>query len=271
MIDFYQKLAELIKEDIPCATAVITRATGSIPNEVGAMLIADGEGKLITGTVGGGEIERRTLIECKEAISEAKHRFFNYHLSDKEAGGIGMLCGGNADIYVHVHGQKPQLLLLGAGHVNIELARFAHQFGWSVTVVDDREEWCNKEHFPHAKRIIAEVEDVGDQINWSDQSTYVVIATRDHDDRGLRLVVDKAIHYVGMVASKRKVIIMVRKLAEEGIDVKALVEKLRSPIGLDVGGRGPADVALSIIAQLQAIRHGKSGASLALSAEKILA
>jgi xanthine dehydrogenase accessory factor len=268
-IEITRKLLELLEGDTPCATAVITRAGGSIPNEVGAALLCGAGGELVCGTVGGGEIERRTLEQCAEALTEGKHRTFRYQLTDEEAGGIGMMCGGNADIFVQVHNPRPQLLLFGAGHVNIELARFAARFDWSVTVVDDRPEWCSEQNYPHARRIALPLEEAVDELSFSARSTYVVIATRDHDDRGLRLLVERPCAYVGMVASKRKVITLVRKLADEGLDVDQLVSRLRSPVGLALGGRGPADVALSIIAELQAIRHGVQAEAMTLPADRL--
>ncbi len=270
-IDITRKLLELLEHDTPCASAVITRAGGSIPNEIGATLLCGAGGQLIAGTVGGGEIERRTLDQCAEALAEGKHRTFRYQLTDEEAGGIGMMCGGNADIFVQVHRPRPQLVLFGGGHVNIELARFASRFDWAVTVVDDRLEWCNEEHFPNARRIVAPLEEAVEQIVFSERSSYVVIATRDHDDRGLRLLIDRPCAYVGMVASKRKVIRLMRTLAEEGLPTEGLLAKLRSPVGLSLGGRGPADVALSIIAELQAIRHGMQGEAMTLSTDRLRA
>lgn len=268
-IDITRKLLELLERDIPCASAVIIRAGGSIPNEVGATLLCGAGGEIYAGTVGGGEIERRTIEQCREALAEGKHRTFDYALTDEEAGGIGMMCGGNADIFVQVHKPRPQLVLFGAGHVNIELARFAGRFDWAVTVVDDRPEWCSAENYPDARRIVAPLEEAVEQLTFSERSTYVVIATRDHDDRGLRVLVERPCAYVGMVASKRKVITLIRKLADEGLDTEGLLSKLRSPVGLALGGRGPADVALSIIAELQAIRHGMRGEAMTLPEERL--
>ncbi|MCK5797311.1 MAG: XdhC family protein [Deltaproteobacteria bacterium] len=264
-IEITRKLLEFLESDTLCATATVTKATGSIPNEVGATLIATEGGKLATGTVGGGEIERQTLEACAEALTEGRHRSFRYKLTDEEAGGIGMSCGGTATLFVHVHRPRPQLVLFGAGHVNVALAALAEPFDWAVTVVDDRPEWCSEAHFPKARRIVATLEEAVVEITFSEQASYVVIATRDHDDRGLRLLADRAVAFVGMVASRRKVISMLRTLHGEGIDLQRLIGALRSPIGLALGGRGPADVALSILAQLQAVRHGASGEALALS------
>ena len=136
-------LLELLERDQPCATATITASSGSIPNEVGAQIVVDARGERVAGTVGGGEIEFRTIAECKAAIAEGKHRSFRYHLTDEDAGGIGMMCGGRADIFVHVHKAAPQLVLVGAGHINLELARLMRPLGFSVTVIDDREAWAN--------------------------------------------------------------------------------------------------------------------------------
>lgn len=267
-IDLWRELVKLLDADKPCATAVITRASGSIPNAVGATLLADSAG-LIAGTVGGGEIEHRTLEQCKEAIAAGEHRAYKYLLTDEEAGGIGMMCGGNADLFIQVHRPRPQLVLFGAGHVNVELARFAERFDWGVTVVDERADWCSEAHYPRARRLVAPVAEAVGEITWSERSTYVVIATADHDEGVLREVMDKPCCYIGMVASKRKAILMTRKLKEQGHDIEAMLTRLRAPVGLDLGGRAPADVALSILAEVQALRHGKDGTRLTLPADKL--
>lgn len=261
----HQRLAELIEGGSPCATAVITRATGSVPNDVGAMMLVDAQGERVIGTVGGGALEERVLEESKAAIAAGEHRALSLDLTER--GDVGMICGGSADVYIHVYARRQPLVLFGAGHVNVEVARLAKVYGYAITVVDERPEWCNEELYPGARLLRLGLDQAGEQIGFCDE-TCVVIATPGHndDERALRLVAREPGDYIGLVASRRKALAMVRRLRDEGFEPAALMARLRSPVGLALGGRTPADLALSIVAELQARRHGLDGQPMSISA-----
>jgi xanthine dehydrogenase accessory factor len=106
------------------ATALVTivASRGSIPNAVGAKMLVDAEGRLVAGTVGGGEIERMGQTEGALAIAEGKSRLFSASLTEKTAHGIGMMCGGTCDLYIEVFVRPHRVVLFGGGHVNIEVA-----------------------------------------------------------------------------------------------------------------------------------------------------
>ncbi|MCB9556488.1 MAG: XdhC family protein [Deltaproteobacteria bacterium] len=273
MAEVYRKLAELIAEGTPCATATIISKSGSIPNDVGATLVANAEGALLAGTVGGGEIEWRTLANCKEALAEGAHRHYTYHLTDEESGGIGMMCGGKAELFIQVHLAPAHLVLVGAGHINLELARLAGPLGYRSTVVDDRTDWANLTNYPHSRCINLEAEAAYAQIDWTGES-YLVIGTRDRDFPALRAAIGLPCRYIGVVASKRKAITLLSKLRDEGIDLESLRGRIYAPIGLALGGRTPAQIALSIVAEIEQLRHRASGGHLTLDQaafDKVLA
>ena len=262
-----RKLADLIDAGTPCATVQIIRATGSIPNALGATLLAGAGGALLAGTVGGGAIERRCLDAAATAIADGKSQLFAAKLTDEEAGGIGMMCGGTAEVFIDVHSPDPHLVLLGAGHVNLALARLTEGLGYRLTVVDDRPEWANAAHYPRATLVHALPEDALPTLA-IDRHTFIVIATRDRDTPALVAASATPARYIGVVASKRKAIQIVRDIAS-AVDLPALLPRLHAPIGLRLGGRSPEAVALSILAEIQAVRHDADAAPMALPPDKL--
>ncbi|HEY9854776.1 MAG TPA: XdhC family protein, partial [Stenomitos sp.] len=161
---------------------------------------------------------------------------------------------------------KLQLVLVGGGHVNIEVAKLARNLDYQVTVIDDRPEWASEANYPEARRIIAEPADGFRQIEWTENSV-MLIATRDQDTQALCAAIDLPCRYVGLVASKRKTVQILKNLKAEGRDLSGLLPRLRSPVGLDLGGKNPAAIALSIMAEIQMVRHGKTGQPLNFALE----
>lgn len=263
-LDMLEKLASYLRADVPVAMATIVGSTGSIPNEVGAKMLVGSGGVLLAGTIGGGDIEHLAIQEAAEALREGKHRKFRWHLTEKHAHGIGMMCGGSAEVFVEVFQPKVQLVLVGGGHVNVEVARLARALDYQVTVLDDRPEWASEANYPEARRIIAQPAEGFLQIAWSENS-FMVIATRDQDTQALRAALGLPCRYVGLVASKRKTVQILKNLKAEGLELAGLLPRLRSPVGLDLGGKSPAAIALSIMAEIQLVRHGKSGQPLSFA------
>ena len=267
-VTLLRQLADLIEAGTPCATAQIVRATGSIPNEVGATMLVGPRGELLAGTVGGGAVEARTLEATAKALAAGKSQLYTAKLTDHEAGGIGMMCGGSCDVFIAVHNPEPRLLLLGAGHVNRCLARLADGLGYRITVVDDRPEWANADNYPHAELVLALPEDAIPTLD-VDRNTFVVVATRDRDTPAIVAASRTPARYIGVVASKRKAIQIVKDIADR-VDLDTLVPRLHAPIGLRLGGRSPEAVALSILAEIQALQHDVPGDSMRLPPEKLL-
>lgn len=163
---------------------------------------------------------------------------------------------------------KPRLVVVGGGHVGLALAKMATLLDYAVTVIEDRDEFATRERFPdgvevmHADMVKAlETAEIG----WN---TFIIVATRGHklDSHALRAAVKTQARYVGLLGSKRKTILIERMLRDEGIPAERLRE-VHAPIGLDLGGRTPAEIALSVLAEISAERYGGSGKPLRLSGE----
>ncbi len=265
MKDVIAALHELLEAEKPCATATILGVAGSIPNEVGAKMLVGSGGELLAGTIGGGAFEHQALQEAARAILAGQSRVFKWSLTEKDAGGIGMLCGGTAEVFIEVFVPGALLVLVGGGHVNIQLWKLARDLGYRGIVIDDRPDWANAEHFPGCD-IIPDYDPATAfaKIAWIENS-YVVIGTRDQDTASLRAAAEQRLpsRLVGMIASRRKTLRILENLESAGVDLAEILPRFHGPVGLDLGKtKSPQAVALSIMAELQAQRFGGTGRPL---------
>ena len=159
---------------------------------------------------------------------------------------------------------------MGGGHVNKAIAPLAKTVGFRVYVVDDRPEFANPERFPEAEATIAKdfVEGLGDiPVN---PNTFIVIGTRGHreDDMCLEAAARTTAGYVGLLGSKRKVILIYEELLKHGIPTER-IRSLRAPIGLDIRARTPEEIAVSVVAELVQARLGGEGKPMKLEERRI--
>jgi xanthine dehydrogenase accessory factor len=148
-----------------------------------------------------------------------------------------------------------RLILFGAGHVAEPTARLARSVGFSVTVVDDREEWNNDARFPECHRLLRAPDDSIDAIDPGPED-WLVIMTHEHrlDETVLEQLLSRPHRYIGLMGSRRKVLQVLQRIAARG-DVPDL-ERLYAPIGTPIGAIEPAEIAVSIVSELLALRHG---------------
>ncbi len=170
----------------------------------------------------------------------------------------GLICGGQMEVYIEPLEPAPELYLVGAGHVSYHLARAAHEVGFKLHIVDDREKFANAERFPDATEIV--VDAIPD---WLTQAqlpahAFAVILTRGHrhDLDALRALAPKPIRYLGLIGSRAKVVRLAEALKEEGIPAEQL-RRVHSPVGLDIGAVTPQEIAISILAEMIAVKYGK--------------
>jgi xanthine dehydrogenase accessory factor len=275
--DLLRRQLALIDAGTPCATVQIVRVNGSIPNELGArMLVTAGPERatLLCGTVGGGRIEYEALRIANECLAAEQSRLVAAKLTETEAGGIGMMCGGQVDLFVEVHLPEHRLVLCGAGHINIALARLAKGLGLRVTVIDDRPEWANHDHFPELtdRDLIVEPPELALASLGLDARSYVVVGTRANDTECIIAAAHTHARYIGVVASKRKAIRIIKELATRPageVDLDNLLPRFFGPIGLMLGGRSPEAVALSILAEVQAHRHGVDAGPMRVTPDEL--
>jgi xanthine dehydrogenase accessory factor len=255
--EVFAAVAEALARGEPAALVTIVATHGSTPQRVGAKMLVFPDGRSV-GTIGGGCYENDALGKARMAIDERRPRMLHYELSDDFAQETGLICGGQMDVYIEPIEPSPELYVIGAGHVGYHLARLAHEVGFRVHVVDDREKFANPERFPTADEIA-----VDDIPSWVARANlpphaYVVIVTRGHtnDLEALRALAPGDLRYLGLIGSRAKVARIFEALKADQTPAAQLA-RVHAPIGLDIGAVTPEEIAVSILAELIAVKHGK--------------
>jgi len=259
-MDIYEEIVQLRREGRRGALATIINVQGSIPSfETAKMLVRD-DGT-IAGTIGGGCVEAEVWQAAKEVMQEEKPRSLTFNLNNNPKYDSGLVCGGTLEVYIEPVLPASTLYIFGAGHVALNLYKVARMAGFDVIVVDDREAYANRQRFPEAKDVYSEDFDrVLNQLS-PNESSYLVITTRGHRDdmRVLRWAVETSARYIGMIGSQRKVIAIYKELEREGISREKL-ERVYAPMGIDIGAITPEEIAVSVAAELIAIRRNSAAA-----------
>jgi xanthine dehydrogenase accessory factor len=255
--EVFAALAEALQRGEEVALVTITSSTGSTPQRVGAKMLVYADGRTV-GTIGGGCYENEAFWKAREAIKTRKPANLTFELNDDFAQETGLVCGGQMDVFVEPVEPSPELYVFGAGHVGYFVARMAHDVAFRVHVVDDREKFANTERFGEGIDVI--VDNIPDWLGKHQlpATAYAVIVTRGHthDLDALRALAQAPLRYLGLIGSKAKVKRIFDALLDEGISADAL-RGVHAPIGLDIGAITPQEIAVSILAELIAVKHGK--------------
>jgi xanthine dehydrogenase accessory factor len=254
-MDIYEEIVRLRQQGRRGAIATIVSVRGSIPSFKTAKMLVRDDGS-ICGTIGGGCVEADVWQAAREVMESERPRTLTFNLNQDPKYDTGLVCGGTLDIFIEPVLPPALLYIFGAGHVSVNLYKVAHNAGFDVVIVDDREAYANRERFPEAKEVIADDFDKVTATLSLNESAYIVIVTRGHRDdmRVLRWAVQTSARYVGMIGSKRKTIAIFKELQKEGIPAN-LFERVHAPVGLDIGAVTPEEIAVSITAELIAIRR----------------
>ena len=255
--EVFAAVTDALERGEAAALVTIVSTTGSTPQRVGAKMLVFGDGRIV-GTIGGGCYENDAFWKARDAITNRKPQLVHYELDDDFAQESGLICGGQMDVYIEPIEPSPELFVIGAGHVGLHLARLAQEVGFRVHVVDDREKFANRERFPLAAEVI--VEDIPAWIARTNlpPHAYAVIVTRGHtnDLEALRALAPRELRYLGLIGSRAKVSRIYEQLVEDKMSAEAL-KHVHAPIGLDIGAVTPQEIAVSILAELIAVKHGK--------------
>jgi xanthine dehydrogenase accessory factor len=255
--EVFAAVADALERGEPAALVTIVSTTGSTPQRIGAKMLVFADGRIV-GTIGGGCYENDAFWKARDAITSRKPQLVRYELSDDFAQETGLICGGQMDVYIEPIEPSPELYIVGAGHVGFHLGRAAHEAGFRVHVVDDREKFANRERFPDAAEVV-----VDDIPAWIARTplpahAYAVIVTRGHtnDLEALRALAPRELRYLGLIGSRAKVARIYDQLTADGLPTEKL-SHVHAPIGLDIGAVTPQEIAVSILAELIAVKHGK--------------
>jgi xanthine dehydrogenase accessory factor len=189
-------------------------------------------------------------------MESEKPRSLTFDLNQDPKYDTGLVCGGTLEIFVEPILPPADLYIFGAGHVAASLYKVARIAGFDISIIDDREVYASRERFPEAREILAEDFDQAASKITPNESSYIVIVTRGHRDdmRMLRWAVQTQARYIGMIGSRRKTITIFKELQAEGL-APELFDRVHAPVGLDIGAITPEEIAVSITAELIAVRR----------------
>lgn len=254
--DLWQALAAAHEAGESVALLTVVEAEGSTPQKPGARMLVFADGRTV-GTIGGGCVEAELARRARHALDTGRAELASFELTADQAGDDGLVCGGRMRVFVEPIGSAPVLCILGAGHIAVPLAQMAKRAGFRVEVVDERVQFANEERFPDADRVIvADFHSGAAQLTLGPAS-YGVVVTRGHkgDADALAELLGRGLRYVGLLGSKVKAVHVLAQLSERGVPAEDLA-RVHTPVGLDIGAQTPEEIAVSILAELIAVRRG---------------
>jgi len=255
--EVFAALSEALARGEEVALVTITSSTGSTPQRVGAKMLVFADGRTV-GTIGGGCYENDAFWKAREALEARRPLNVKYELTDDIAEESGLICGGQMEVFIEPVEPAPDVYIFGAGHVGASLARMAHDTGFRVHVIDDREKFADAGRFQPGVDVVVDDIPTWLQTNRLPPTAYGVIVTRGHkhDLDALRALMPANLRYIGLIGSRAKVKRIYDALREEGATPETLAH-VHAPIGLDIGAITPQEIAVSILAELIAVKHGK--------------
>lgn len=261
-MDIFSKLKEIESKGEIAVFCIVTNTRGSTPRHAGSKMIVYPDGS-ISGTVGGGEVESLCISEALELLKNGFSKNLNYKLVNPDLGDPG-ICGGEIDIYLEVIGKKPKVIIIGAGHVGKQLSFLANWLGFEVIIIDDRKELLSEENIPEIIHRFSSIEDFLDiHPNIDSRNLHFVLTTRslEIDVNTIPTLLDLEPAYLGVIGSKKRWIKTTELLLNNGI-LESDIEKIFSPIGLDLKSETPEEIALSIMAEILKVKNKSTGENL---------
>ena len=237
-------LAQAIQQKQPAVLATVVEVKGASPAKVGAQVVLLADGTTM-GTAGGGKLEAAILADAQAALTDGQPRLSYYRLAEEGPDAVGVLCGGEVRAFVQPYLPPAKLVIVGGGHIGKPLELMGEAAGFDVVVVD-------VEAGRAAVSGLAAVALTAD--------SYVVLITTDHvsDEAALRQVIMSPARYIGMIGSRAKCRTILDHLRADGFGEEALA-CVYAPLGLDLGGPEPQEIAVAILAEIIAVRRGASG------------
>ncbi len=249
--------ARLASEGEPAALVMVVGAEGSAPRGMGAAMAVRSDGTIV-GTVGGGGLELLAIAHAQDAMRDGRARRYHYDFSGGKGQNLEKACLGKMDLYIQPAPARPRLYIFGAGHVAAALAPMAVAGGFTVTVLDDRPGYPDPARFPAEARLVAApFLDCIETLRF-DPLTYIAVVTYGHtqDEAVVGACLRRPWRYLGMIGSRAKVA-RVKKALGTNEEAVSLLARIHAPIGFDLGGRSPGEIAVGIAAEIQAVRYGR--------------
>lgn len=262
--EFFGKLAQELARHGRLVLATCIGVKGSGPSKLGRRILVRPDGSF-DGTIGGGPFEALVIRDAMEMLAAGEpNRRRSYDFFDTGKGeATPMICGGTAEVFLELVEDRPVLYVAGGGHVGQALAKIGHDLGFGPVVADDRAEWVDPSRFPAATRTFRVERDY--RLPFPDpipsRDLYVALVTRCWETDRAALVhllgsrEALRLRYVGMIGSRRKCRQVLAELRAEGYPEEA-VAAIHAPIGLAIGAITPEEIAVSILAEIIAVKNG---------------
>ncbi|MAT44507.1 MAG: hypothetical protein CL609_19405 [Anaerolineaceae bacterium] len=260
-MSIYTKLYEIIKENRQTVLCLVTKTTGSTPRHAGSKMLVMSDGSFL-GTIGGGEIEARVIQEAQSLFVTGKTKVLSYDLVSPQDGDPG-ICGGTVEVFLELIGVANRIIIIGAGHVGQAVSSLAKWMDLPTVLIDDRDEIINLLPEKIADQVFLEKpENIFKSLELTSHD-YVIMTTRgyDFDIKILPDLIRSEVKYIGVIGSKRRWLTTKKYLLEHGFNESEL-EKIYSPIGLDLNAETPKEIALSIMSEIHSIKNKSNASSM---------
>jgi xanthine dehydrogenase accessory factor len=259
--DFYQHVLEWLEQGQRVAIALIVQSKGSTPRKPGTRMAVFADAH-IEGSIGGGVLEQRVIEEALRVLASSESRLIHYDLKEETPDSIGAICGGEVWVYIEPLVSSPRLLILGGGHVGRVLARMAVELELRVVVYDDRPEVMEPGLFPPSITLRHGSFEQAMAVLQPQARDWIAIMTynHQHDYDLLCAALSTPARYIGVVASRKKMAEFRERLIDRGFPMER-IEQIHGPIGLKIGGNHPAEIAISILAEIIQEKYQKDASS----------
>lgn len=249
-----QQLSNAINNNQPAVLATVIAFKGACPAKVGAQIVLLSDGST-TGTVGGGKLEASILADARASLESRTPSIKHYKLAEEGKDAIGTLCGGEVDVFIQPYAPAAHLVIVGGGHIGRPLKVMGEAAGFMVEVVDVEPGRADIPQLESAKLT---------------EMSYVVLITTDHisDESALRIALKSPAPYIGMIGSLAKCRTILEHLRADQID-EADLSRVYAPIGLDLGGSSPQEIACAILAEVIAVKAKGASAKAPISLRRL--
>jgi xanthine dehydrogenase accessory factor len=263
--EVYEALLNASKDGIPIALATVISTQGSMPRHAGSKMVVYSNGDIV-GTVGGGAMESKVIQSALQSLADGFPRTETYTLNSLDDGDPG-ICGGTAQIFIEPLSVAPLLLVIGGGHVGKALCELGKWAGFRVMLSDDRPEYANATYASNLERYIVCKPSELTQHVIIDAQTYVCAVTRGLpvDLQLLPLLLATPAKYIGLIGSRRRWTLTYKALKEQFNLSAEQLQRIHSPIGLEIGAESPKEIALSIMAEITMLRRGGDGKTMKMT------
>jgi xanthine dehydrogenase accessory factor len=244
------ELTEARETRTPCALITVVDTRGSCPRAAGSSMLVYFDGR-VSGTIGGGKFESLVVADAQKQMTEKKPALKTYTLHEASPESFGAICGGESTIFIQPQVLSEALVLIGAGHCSLAIAKLAIECGLFVTVIDERDDRIRV--FPPQAKVLIEADPSKfiAQHKWQSDEALVIVSRNHELDRVALFSALKVegIAYIGMIGSIRKVNHVFDRLVELGVPREKL-GSVYAPIGLDIDADAPAEIAISVLAEV---------------------